>query len=167
MQSQQLIGGNFCLAKAGLTGLSGAATTFTTASAVLYSIIGKALSKSAVAGGATPTTDAVTGNAITLKAGQGTVVVWALDASGNVKAVQGSVETVDQAGNFQFAPPQFPSLPDTLTAFGYSIHKANPATHATPFAGGTWTFGTSLWNVTGTVHTANDLIAIPNRPQTS
>jgi hypothetical protein len=167
MQAQQLIGGNFCLAKAGLTGLSGAATTFTIAAAILYSIYGKALSKATVAGGATPTTDGVTGNAITLAAGKGTVVVWCLDAAGNVRTVQGSVETVAQDGNFQFAPPQFPTIPDTLTAFAYSIHKANPANHVTPFAGGTWTFGVSNWNVAGTVHTVADLIALPNRPQTA
>lgn len=164
MQSQQLIGGNFCLAKAGLTGLSGAATTFTTAAAVLYSIAGKALNKVAVAGGATPTTDAVTGLPITIKPGQGTVVLWCLDAAGNIKAVQGSVEIVGQDGNFQFAPPQMPTVPDTLTVFGYSVHKGNPANAATPLAAA-WTFGVSNWNVAGTVHTASDLIAIPNRPQ--
>jgi hypothetical protein len=166
MQAQQLIGGNFCLAKAGITGLSGAATTFTTANAVLYAIMGKALSKAAVAGGATPTTDGVTGAAITINPGKGTVVLWCLDAAGNIKCVQGSVETVDQSGNFQFAPPQFPSLPETLTPFAYSVHKGNPANASTPLAAA-WTFGVSNWNVAGTTHTASDLIAIPNRPQTA
>lgn len=168
MQAQQLIGGNFCLAKAGLTGLSGAATTFTTAAAVLYSIMGKAYNKATVAGGATPTTDAVTGLPIVIKPGQGTVVLWCLDAAGNVKVLQGSVETVDQAGNFQFAPPQMPSIPETLTVFGYSVHKGNPANAVTPLAAGTtWNFGVSNWNVAGTTHTATDLIALPNRPQTA
>lgn len=164
MQSQQLIGGNFCLAKAGLTGLSGAATTFSTGAAVLYAIGGKALNKAAVAGGATPTTDATTGAAIAIKAGQGTVVVWCLDAAGAVRVVQGSVEAVDQSGKFLVAPPQFPAIPDTLTPFAYSVHKGNPSGHATPLAG-TFTFGVSTWDTAGTVHTLADLIALPNRPQ--
>jgi hypothetical protein len=166
MQAQQLIGGNFCLSKAGITGLSGAATTFTTANAVVYSIAGKAFSKTAVAGGATPTVDGVTGNPITLTAGKGTGVLWCLDAAGAVKAVQGSVETLDASGNFQFAAPSFPSLPDTLTAFAYSIHKAGRADSAAPLVG-TFTFGSSNWNTTGMTHSAADLIALPNRPQSA
>jgi hypothetical protein len=166
MQAQQLIGGNFCLAKAGITGLSGAATTFTIAAAILYAIAGKAFSKGTVAGGVTPTTDAVTGLPITIKPGQGTVVLWCLDAAGAVKCLGGSVETVDQQGNFQFAAPQYPVIPDTLTVFAYSVHKGNPANAVTPLAAA-WTFGVSNWNTAGTSHTATDLIALPNRPQTA
>lgn len=164
MQSQQLIGGNFCLSKAGLTGLSGAANTFTTANAILFAIIGMAFSKAAVAGGATPTVDAVTGLAITVAPGKGTVVFWCLDAAGNIKCVQGSTEAVDVSGKFSIAPPQFPALPDTLTPFAYSIHRGNPVGSVTPLAG-VWTFGVSLWNVAGITHTLADLIAMPNRPQ--
>lgn len=164
MQAQQLIGGNFCLGKAGLTGLSGAANSFTTASAILYAIMGKALSKAAVAGGVTPTVDAVTGKPITIQPGQGTNVLWCLDAAGNVRVLQGSVEVVDASGNFQFAPPQFATVPETLTPFAYSVHKGNPANAATPLAA-LFTFGATNWNTAGTTHTAADLIALPNRPQ--
>lgn len=164
MQAIQLVGGNFCLSKAGLTGLSGAATTFTTANPVTYAITGKAYTKAAVAGGATPAVDGVTGGQITLKPGFGTVVVWALDAAGNVKAVQGSTEALNQAGTFQFAAPQFPSLGDDLTPFAYSVHKAGAANSATPLVG-TFTFGVSNWNTTGVTTTVTDVIALPNRPQ--
>jgi hypothetical protein len=106
MQSQQLIGGNLCLAKAGLTGLSGAATTFTTANAICCTrSSARLLTKAAVAGGATPTVDGVTGNPITIKVGNGTNVLWCVDAAGNVKCVQGSQELLDAAGNFAVRRP--------------------------------------------------------------
>jgi hypothetical protein len=160
MQSQKLFGLNICLAIAAMTGLSGAATTFTTANAVNYAIGGKGYNKAAIAGGATPTVDGVTGLPITLTANKGTVVVWCLDAAGNVRALQGATEALDASGNFLFAP-QFPTVPDHLTAFAYSVHKAGATTV------GTWTFGVSLWNATGMTHTSTSLIALPTRPQTA
>lgn len=165
MQSQALVGLIAALTKAGLTGLSGAATTFTTANAQVIAINSKAIAKAAVAGGATPTVDGVTGNAITLTAtatqGKGTVVFWCLDASGNVKAVQGSTELMDAGGNFLFAAPQFPTLPDTLCPFAYSVHKAVAGSAA-------FTFGVSNWNLAGLTHTVSDLIGgIPSRPQST
>jgi hypothetical protein len=167
MQSQNFIGGNIVLGKAGLTGLSGAATTFTIGAAIVYALYGKAFNKATVAGGATPTVDAVTGNPITLTAGKGTNVLWCLDAAGSVKAVQGSTELLDQAGNFQFAAPQFASnVPDTLVPFAYSIHKAGAANSAVPLVG-TWTFGVSNWNTVGMTHSVNDILMVPNRPQAS
>jgi hypothetical protein len=166
MQAIQLVGGNFCLSKSGITGISGAATTFTTGNAITYAINGKALSKAAVTGGATPAVDGVTGAQITLKPGFGTVVVWALDAAGNVKAVQGSTEAIGIAGTFQFAAPSFPSLADDLTPFAYSVHKAAGAGSVAPLVG-TFTFGVSNWNTTGMTHTATDVIALPNRPQSA
>lgn len=168
MQAQNFIGGNIVLAKAGITGLSGAAITFTTANAILYALTGKAFSKAAVAGGVTPIADAVTGLPITVAPGKGTNVLWCLDAAGNVKCVQGSTELLDQAGNFQFAVPQFAGVPDTLVPFAYSIHKAGGATSATPLAAGTvWTFGVSNWNTVGMTHSAQDILMVPNRPQAS
>ena len=50
------------MAAAGLTGLSGAATTFSTGVTIPFSLMGKAYSKAAVAGGATPVVDIVTGD---------------------------------------------------------------------------------------------------------
>lgn len=158
MQSQQQIGGNYMLSKAGLTGLSGAATTFTTAFALTYALAGKALSKAAVAGGATPTVDFVTGLPIIVQPGKATVVLWCLDAAGAVRLVQGSVEPLDLQGNLINSAPNFPGLPDTLVAFAYSVHKIGAAAAA-------FTVGTSLWNAANTVHTLADLIALPNRPQ--
>lgn len=159
MQSSQFVGGNYVTTKAGLTGLSGAATTFTTAVLLVFAILGKAFSKAAVAGGASPTVDGVTGLPITLVANKGTVVMWCVDAAGNIKAVQGTTEPLDVSGNFINSAPQFPVLPDTLAPFAYSVHKAGAT------AVGTWTFGVSNWNATGMTHTAVDILSLPQRPQ--
>jgi hypothetical protein len=158
MQANRLIGGSLVLSKAGLTGLSGAATTYSIGNAVTYGLSGKAYSKSTVAGGATPTTDALTGLAFSVKPGYGTNVLWCLDAAGNVVVVQGSTEQLNAAGNFSVAPPQFAQVPDTLVPFAYSVIK-NVST------GTLFTFGTSLWNQAGVTVTAQDIFAIPNRPQ--
>lgn len=160
MQSQQIVNGNFALAKAGLTGLSGAVSTFTTGAAVVYALGGKAYSKAAVAGGATPTTDA-NGKAITVQPGTGTCVLWCLDAAGNIKLVQGSVEALDVNSNgFQFAPPAFPLVSDDLVPFAYSIHRVAAA-------GAAFTIGVSLWNAANTFHAAQDIITLPGRPQSA
>ena len=152
---------NMAFTKAGLTGISGAATTYSTgSSAQIYCINGKAYSKAQVSGGTTPTTDAASSAAITLTANYGTVVVWTLNSAGTVAVYKGSTESLDSAGNFLRAP-SFPTLPDTVTAFAYTIHKGGSTTS------GTWTFGSSNWNAAGLTHTVVDICALPDRPQTS
>jgi hypothetical protein len=159
MQSSRIFGLAMCLVKAGLTGISGAATSFSTAVAITYSSAGKALSRAAIAGGVTPTVDFVTGLAITLLANQGTVVVWCLDAAGTVRCVRGSLERM-QDGVFLTGYPNFPMIPlDKLTPFAYSVHKADANTV------GTFTFGVSNWNATGLTHAVTDVITLPSRPQ--
>jgi hypothetical protein len=163
MFAKYLLGGIFLAVKAGLTGISGAATTFTTSATTLqYCIGGKAFSKAQISGGATPTTDAVTAAAITLAASQARAVVWCLDTSGNPKVVAGPVVSLDSAGNYiDGQPPQFPSyIPDTLCPIAYTLHKASSAASA-------WTFGSSNWNATGLSHTVVDVLVLPDRPQTS
>lgn len=162
MQAQQLVGLNLMMAKAGLTGLSGAATTFTTANAVTFLINSIWKSKAAVSGGTTPVVDAVTGLPITLTAttaqGKGMAVAWCMDASGNIATVRGTTENIDAAGNFLFGAPQLPGLPDTLVIFAYSISKSVAGSAV-------FTMGVSNWNLTGVTHTFADVAGIPNRPQ--
>lgn len=161
MQAQQLVGANFCAVKAGLTGISGAATTHSTgATAVQYAIGGKAYTKAQISGGTTPTTDFVTGSQITLTANKGRCVVWCFDSSGNVRVVAGPVVDLDSAGEFTLAP-EFPAIPDTLTPFAYTLHRAGST------LSGTFTFGSSNWNTTGMTHTVVDVLMLPARPQTS
>ena len=126
---QAPFGGTFVATKAGLTGISGAATTYSTgAAAQEYCINGKAYSKAQVSGGTTPTTDKITGAAFKgLVAGKKSVFVFTLNAAGTVGVAQGSVEAIDT--------PQFPTLPDTEAPFAYVIVTAGSTTV------GTWTFG--------------------------
>lgn len=157
--NSSLPGANFCTTKAGLTGISGAATTYSTGSLTLqYAVGGKAYNKTQVNGGATPTTDAVTAAAFpALAANQGTVLLWGFDASGNIKLAQGSIETLDAAGNF-YRAPQFPIMPDTITPFAYVIAKDGST-------GGAFTAGTSNWNTTGMTYAVVDILTMPDRPQ--
>lgn len=159
MHANKLFGANFATTKAGLTGISGAATTHTTGAAVVYAIGGKAYSKAAITGGATPTLDGVTGAAfVPLTASTGCAFVWALNAAGDVKLVQGPVDARDVDGNFVSGRPQFPTLPNTLAPFAYIITKAASTASA-------WTIGTSNWNATGLSHTVQDVLVLPDRPQ--
>jgi len=150
---------NLSLGNAALTGISGAATTYSS-SAFDLAIDGKVITKAAVAGGTTPTTDGNTGLPITLTANNGAVVVWGVNAAGTVSVYKGDTQALDSAGGFTIAP-QFPRVPDTVCAFAYTIHKAGSTTV------GTWTFGTSNWNATGLTHAVNNLADFPARPQVS
>ncbi len=148
---------NITLGKAGLTGISGAATTHSIGNAIDYLIGGKAYAKASTSGAATPTTD-VDGNAIELSANEGTVVAWCLDASGNVTLARGSIEDLDDAGNFKVAP-QFPLLSDDLTPFAYTLHQAGSG------LSGTFTVGVSNWGTSGMTHTVVDVGHLPAEPQ--
>lgn len=152
---------NYSVGKAGLTGISDAATTYSTgASGFSFAIDGKAYNKTQVSAGTTPTTDGNTGAPITLTAGYGTVVVWAINASGTVSVYQGSEEALDSSGDFINAT-QLPRLPDTVAPFAYTIHKGGST------LSGTFTFGSSDWNTTGMTHTVVDVMQLPSRPQVS
>ena len=155
-----------CLKKAGL--VAGTTTTYSiTANPLEYSIKGKIYSKATVTNGATPTTDALTGAAfVTLifpasatVAGQGSIYVFCYDSSGNIKVVQGSVETLDLSGNF-INSPKLPIIPDTICPFGYLTVKLG----ATAVAN--WLFGTNnLSGVTGVTYAFQDITTMPDRPQ--
>jgi hypothetical protein len=139
-------GGNECFVSAGLTGLSGAASTYSTGSTTLqYCVNGIMKTKTQVSGGTTPTTDIVTGAAIKgMVANQACVFVWGLKADGTVVVAQGPIVSyTDTSANSTRCP--FPILPDTVTPIAYVVIKAGATTS------GTWTFGTSNWNATGIV----------------
>jgi hypothetical protein len=164
MQAKDLIGATFNTVKTGLTGISGAATTYSTGSTSLqYAVRGKAATKAQVSGGTTPTTDAVTGAAITLTANQARAVVWMLNSAGTVFVQAGPVVDLDSAGNYIGGKP--PAMPwvdlATYCPIAYTLHKASSS------LSGTFTFGSSNWNTTGMTHTVVDLLTLPDRPQTS
>jgi hypothetical protein len=153
-------GATFVTTKAGLSGITGAATTFSTTAAIVYAINGKAYSKAAVSGGATPTTDSITGVAfVPLAANQGCAFLFHVNAAGTIGVAQGGVQALDKSGAF-VVPPQFADVPDTVAPFGYVIVKDGST-------GGAWTFGTSNWNATGITVSVQDILSTPGRAQVS
>lgn len=162
MSEDTLNGLTACFTKAGLTGISGAATTFSTgATALQYAIGGKAYSNAQVSGGTTPTTGAVSGDAMTLTASQARALVFVLDSSGNEKIIEGPVVSLNDADDFDVAP-EFPNIDlETYCPFAYVIAKADST------LSGTFTVGSSNWNTSGMSFTVVDVMTLPKRPQTS
>lgn len=154
-----LKGGNFCTTKGALTA-TGTETVHDTTVTIEYAINGKAYQKTAITDGTTPTTDYNTGLTFTqLNASQGTVVVWALNAAGDVKCMMGSIESL-AADNTFIKRPQFPGIPNNVTPFAYQILKVDST-------GSAIAFGTSNWDATGFTNAIVDLLTTPNRPQIS
>lgn len=164
MNAEYLIAGTLMCTKAGLTGISGGATTYSTgATALMYSVLGKAATKAQVSGGASPTTDAYTGATFAanpLPINFGTVFLWGFDASGNIKVAQGKVQPLDSAGNFVLVPPELPYIGDLYCPFAYHVVK-NGST------GANFVFGTTNWNATGLTHAVVDILTLTARPQIS
>jgi len=150
-----------------LTGLSGAATTFST-SAFVASFRSILKSVGAVAGGASATTDIVTGKAfnaligggsVANAPGQGCVFLWLIKNDGSTMAVaQSNLVALDAQDNFTWQPPNFPAVPDSFIPFAYSVIKAKNAASA---AG--WLFGTNNWNVSGIGISVANLATLPDR----
>ena len=151
-------GKNFAVTSGALTA-TGAETVHDTTVTLTYCVNGKHCAKTAITDGATPTTDHNTGAAFpSLTASKAAVVVWALNASGTVKCMQGPI--VDYDGTNYTPMPQFPAIPDDVTPFAYQVLKAASTA-------GTITFGTSNWNATGFTNTIVNVFVLPEHPQTS
>lgn len=152
---------NLCLTSAGITGLSGAATTFSTGGTKTFMLNGDLYTRAAFAGAATPTTDVNTGVAFrTLAVNQGSVYVWLLEGSGGtIRVAQGSIEQLDSAGNFLNAP-QFPQIPDGAVAIAYSVVRAGST-----YAGSGFRFGSDNWNTTGITIASRNVGLLPPRPR--
>lgn len=158
MEKNALFGQNFCTTS-GLLTATGAETVHDTTVTINYVIGGKIATKTAITDGTTPTTDHVTGSAITLTANKARTVVWGLVSGGTVKCIAGPI--VDWDGVAFQVPPKFPDyIPDTFVPFAYQILKAGSTA-------GTITFGSSNWNATGFTNTIVNVAVLPDRPQTS
>jgi hypothetical protein len=157
MKPFQMNGANFCTTS-GLLTATGGETVYDTTVTINYVLNGKIDTKTAVTDGVTPTTDFVTGSAITLTASKARVVLWGLIAGGTVKVIAGPI--VDWDGVAFKQAPQFPDMPDTFVPFAYQILKASSAA-------GTITFGSSNWNATGFTNAIVNVAVLPSRPQTS
>lgn len=148
---------------AGLTGLSGAATTFSTAALTLqFSIKGKAYAKAQVSGGTTPVVDYADALAFTAQgASTACTYVWGFDSAGTIRLVQGSIVAWTDTTASSTAVP-FPIIPDGMCPFAYSVIK-NSST------GTAWTIGTSNWNQSQiTVDTPVNVSRLPSaQPETA
>lgn len=144
-------------AGAALTGLSGAATTYST-SVFGYALNGDAYQKALVSGGTTPTTDGNTGAAMTLVANQAAAFVWAVNAAGTVSVYKGpTVSWTDTSAGSTACP--LPNIPGNVVPFAAHTVQAGATTV------GTWTFGTSNWNATGIAAiTVRNLSQLRNTP---
>lgn len=145
------------LGNAGLTGLSGAATTYST-SAVPVSINGVATTKAAVSGGTTPTTNSTSAAALTVTAPatghKAALVVWTVDTGGTERIRSDGFVTSLSGAEIIL---DFPDIPATEVPFAYHTLKAGTT------VSGTWTFGSSNWNATGmTVGTVVNCSMIPH-----
>ncbi len=155
MENYAFTRGNMCTSL-GLLTATGAVTTHDTTVTITYSINGVGATKTAITTGATPTTDYVSGAAITLVANQARCVVWGLISGGTVKVLAGPVKAWD--GSSQVELPD-PYIPDTFVPF------ARQALKAASTAVGTVTFGTTNWNATGFTNAIENLLFMPDRPK--
>lgn len=151
---------------AGLTSGTASGSTYTTTATTAHIINGNfGTTLAAQTNTASPTTDVNTGAAfIALNDNEATCFVWGVNAAGEIKLAQGSIEdtavgVTTVPGDF-IVTPQFPTLPDDFCPIGYSVHRCAPSASA-------WTIGTSAWNATGTVHTFKNVCTLPARPQTT
>jgi hypothetical protein len=161
-QAHDLKGVNFCTTSGALTA-TGAETVHDTTVTISYCVNGKAYTKTAITDGATPTTDAVSGDAFdAVLPDKVCVFVWTLTAAGAVGLAQGSIEDVDGTTDVADIYPQFPGLLDTLTPFAYTIYQTDGTSSATGLRP-----GTDNWNATGLTVTHVNLLTLPNRPQIS
>lgn len=168
MQNTDIRGLNFCTSVAALA--AGTTTTFSTTGATLYSIGGKAYSTAAGTNAATPTTDAVTGDAFNaVGASKGCIFVVCYDgdsaAANAINVVQSEIVDLDSAADganatFAEGAPDFPYIPDTLTPIGYITTRVGAS-------GTAWTFGSS--NLAGppsnVKHDFEDVMVLPDTPQ--
>ena len=159
-----LCGLTACIGNATFSAISGAATTTYTSAAIVAAINGKATTFAAQTTQAFPTTDLNTGVQFVglTAANKGTVFVLGIQNGGTtLKAVQGTVESLDAAGNFIGAGiPKFPALPDDFCPMGYIIAKAGAT-----FVAAAWYPGTTNWNTTGMTYSIQNVVALPDRPQ--
>lgn len=143
-----------------LTG-TGAETVYDTTATINFSIDGVMYQKAAVTDGATPTTDGNTSAAFTaVGADEIGVFVWGLNASGTVSLYQGDINDVDSETDLADVYPQFPTLPNGIAPFAYTIIQTTGAASA-------FTIGTSNWNATGVTATHKNINKIPSRPVTA
>lgn len=161
-RTNMLAGANFCTSTSGWA--AGTTTTTSVANNTTYCINGKAYTKTAASNAASATTDYATGLAFKpVPANHGSVFVAALDSSGNVKIIQGEVTATDPVTGAFITRPEFPIIPNNVTAIGYTTIKCSAAYVATTTG---WLWGVhNMSSVTGVTYTFVSCLVLPDRPQ--
>lgn len=152
----------FAVASAGaaLTGLSGAASTYST-SAFGFAVNGVLGFKALVAAGASPTLDINSGIAFpAIGILQAAAFVWGVNAAGAIVVAKGPTVAWPNT-NVASAVLQLPALPAGYVAFAYHLIQNGAA-------GSAFTFGVSLWSQAGVVApTVVNVAQLPNAGLTS
>jgi hypothetical protein len=147
--------------------VAGTTSTYTTTASTAGVIRGKWITPlAAQTNAATPTTDAVTGNAfLPLQPNQTCVLLFGTNKAGAIKMAQGPIistltgVTTTVGGLLDI--PQYPPLPDDFCPMAYTVVQTAPS--ASP-----WTPGTGSWAASGVSCTTFQNIAqMPSRPQAS
>jgi hypothetical protein len=167
-------GGNQALSNYTLSGLTGAASTFTSV-ATTFAANGIIYTRAVNSSAASPTTDGNTGlTFLPLIASRACVFVFGsngpayktnnganVTTQSNVVLQGQVVPWTDTSANSTRCP--LPSIPDAVTPMAYVVIKAGTTTV------GNWVFGSSNWNATGiTIDTVVNLNRLPpNDPLTA
>ena len=141
---------NMCFNDAGLGGQTAGIKTYTTTAAgadtgCVYTIGGRFYYSADDSATAVPTVDITTGNAFvgltgtTAALGKGCVFVYCWDNGQVLRVAQGpAVKSADVANGAEAY--EFPSIPDSVTPFGYQTISYVGTT--------SWIFGTGNWDAT-------------------
>jgi len=161
---QDIRGGNRTLNAAGLGGQTAGIKTYTTTASgahtgCAYTIDGRFYYSADDSATATPILDISTGEAFvpipTLKT---CVFVYCWDSGQVLRVAQGPIVNTADITN-KSAAYEFPSIPDTVTPFGYQT--------VSYVGSSTWTFGTDNWDATTTtLGTFIDCTVLPTSPLT-
>jgi len=167
---QDIRGGNRCFNDAGLAGQTSGISTYTTTgvganTGCEYTIGGRFYYSTDDSATATPTVDISTGEAFvpltgtTAALGEGCVFVFCWDSGQVLRVAQGPVVKSADVANGAEAY-EFPSIPDTVTPFGYQTVSYVGTT--------SWIFGTDVWDATtATLGTWIPCAVLPPRPLTA
>jgi len=150
------------LSNPALTGISGAATTYSF-SAFDAAFRGIVITVAADSGLESPDLDAVTGLAfLPLAANTGCIFLWLIASDGATVAVaQSRIADLDTQGNFKWDAPNFPPVPTTAAGLEYIPFAYVVAKNT----GAAWTFGTTVWNAAGLGVSVKNVMELPDRPR--
>ena len=160
MSTTSTNGINITLVAGALTTADAAETVYDTTVALNSLIDGAFETTATIADGVTPVLDGNTGNAFApILPDQISVFVWAVNAASTVSLYQGTVTNVDGDTDVAIDYPTFPTLPDGVAPFGYTVMQTTGASAAAGLRP-----GTDDWDATGLTVTTVQCGALPARP---